>query len=780
MKKRCLSILLVLALCLAYMPAKAYADVITTVEFTGIPKTVQPGATIARDLSDIDIQGGSSNGIGSDGKYLVIDGTNYYYPWDTSLVWEAGKSYTLYIPLQVGDPDSFSSSAVATVNGRLAKLSNIEEYSATLAWPITVSDGSDTGADNGGDGAADPAADPGADNGGNGAADPTTDPGADNGNQQDTESVPAPANQDGSYDFTAPSSGNGSYRSDDKHWTWGERAQLPAEVAVLYTTLEDEDILTVEDSWELPDKDPDIPGYDVDEALICEDNEPSYYANGSGEIDEYTFGKSDFYIVKVGKGDAKIDFPKLVTGDVVSNTTFNGVYVTKLIKTGNAKYDTDLAQLKSDTIAAFRSFELDHPEIFWLTGSTKLRVLTVTVSGVQTSYIFMTLADDKGFSMLISDYAKAGAIETAVAQRDSAVAAIIAKLPADGTPREKVTQLNKLFTTNNEYNRSADLNSIGFTPHRALKSLVGNEGTNGPVCDGYSRGIKVICDKLGIPCILDTGIATSGSRTELHMWNRIRIDGNWYGLDCTWNDPIVPEKNGKISGYENEKYLLVGNDTIIDGMKFGVSHPANKTAGGTTGVLFADLKTNKAEDEGYVVLPFTDVKLNDWFYDHVKMAYAENIVTGMTTTTYGPGTNLTHAHIMVMVAKLHSAYVKDGHTFTAVPGDHWAAAFRDYCKAEGIIDSRFDENLKKSPEPLVTREEMAYYFANALPASAYKNKKSAVLKDIAGTPYAAEIQRLANANLVSGYADQTFRPKNNLSRAEAAAFVRNLLILMGE
>ena len=614
---------------------------------------------------------------------------------------------------------------------------------------------------------------------------------------ENQEEQPGEAITDGTYDFTPPEEGIGSNESNANAWTWGERAQLPRDVANLYKVLVMNSVpdgyvvppipggsyghtfshfLTTDGTWTLPDKNPSGADYPVDEVMVCEDHEPDYYANGDGKVDASTFGNSEFYIVKTGSGDSAIDYPHLTTGDVVSNKTFNGVYVTKLKKSGNAAFDSELDKLKSDAIASFRAFELDHPEVFWLNGSVKLRVLTVTISGEQTAYLFLTLADESGFSMRIADYAAPGAIEAAIKQRDAAVTAILGQIPAGITVRQKLANLNKWFTLHNEYNRSSDLNSIGFTPHRSLKALMGNYGVNGPVCDGYSRALKVICDKLGIPCILDTGTASNGSHSELHMWNRVQVDGVWYGVDCTWDDPIVAGKNGVVSGYENEKYLLVGNETVINGAKFGVSHPSNKTAGGTTGVLFAGLSVNPQAIDGYLVMPLTDVRLADWFYDHVKAAYGAGIVGGMTATTYGPSGQLTHAQIMVMVANLHSLQKGDHFKGSSVPGDHWAASFRNYCKSEGIIDNRFDSVLDKP----VTRGEMAYYFANALTTSSYKNKKTVSLSDIGGSAYKAQIEKLAAADIVGGYTDGTFKPGNLVTRAEAAVFVSNIINAIGK
>ena len=131
-----------------------------------------------------------------------------------------------------------------------------------------------------------------------------------------------------------------------------------------------------------------------------------------------------------------------------------------------------------------------------------------------------------------------------------------------------------------------------------------------------------------------------------------------------------------------------------------------------------------------------------------------------------------------MTANLHSRMKLDGYDFQAhkTAGAHWAQAFRDYCKAEGIIDSRFDAGMDKA----VTRAEMAYYFAHVLEDAYYADKASVSLRDIAAEEYGADILRLAKADIVTGYEiagsdAREFRPANSVTRAEAAVFIRNTL-----
>lgn len=83
-----------------------------------------------------------------------------------------------------------------------------------------------------------------------------------------------------------------------------------------------------------------------------------------------------------------------------------------------------------------------------------------------------------------------------------------------------------------------------------------------------------MCDKLGIPCVPAFGDVQSGSDASWlsHAYNYVQMeDGKWYAIDVTWNDPSAsPAKGGvgKIPGYENANYFLIGGKTVYRGTKF--------------------------------------------------------------------------------------------------------------------------------------------------------------------------------------------------------------------
>lgn len=52
------------------------------------------------------------------------------------------------------------------------------------------------------------------------------------------------------------------------------------------------------------------------------------------------------------------------------------------------------------------------------------------------------------------------------------------------------------------------------------------------VCDGYAKAYKYILERLGIPSV----IVSSDSMN--HAWNMVRVDGKYYHVDATWDDPV--------------------------------------------------------------------------------------------------------------------------------------------------------------------------------------------------------------------------------------------------
>ena len=234
---------------------------------------------------------------------------------------------------------------------------------------------------------------------------------------------------------------------------------------------------------------------------------------------------------------------------------------------------------------------------------------------------------------------------------------------------------------------------------------------------------------------------------------------NYYGMVDINNTEVVPTV-----GY-----------TDISFAKNGIAYAIKD--GEIVILKFAENKGGSETPEPAPVDPddvtsiFEDVPAGAWYAKFLQKAYDAKIVGGTSVSTYEPDGSLTHGQIMVMVANLHSKMKGDGFQAKSVPGDHWAASFRDYCKAEGIIDARFDEALNAN----VTRAEMAYYFARTLSDEYYKDKKTVTFSDMPENGYDEYIMKLAKADIVGGMGDGVYAPGEDVTRAQAAVFISNIL-----
>lgn len=230
----------------------------------------------------------------------------------------------------------------------------------------------------------------------------------------------------------------------------------------------------------------------------------------------------------------------------------------------------------------YSAFHRDHPEVFWLSGASSYTWSlsysysyadgSGTVSFPLKVYFYLQTST---FDIRDTAFRDVAAISDGIVQRNSDVARILADCPTDTTVYEQLRYLNKTLTETNEYNTSAST-SVSILPWQCLSALGGADSTHGPVCEGYAKAFKVLCDELDIPCVLVEGDARS-SKSDIagaHMWNYVQVDGGWYAVDVTWNDPLVSGSSGAISGSESEEWFLLGSDSLVDtDLTFLDSHP---------------------------------------------------------------------------------------------------------------------------------------------------------------------------------------------------------------
>lgn len=58
------------------------------------------------------------------------------------------------------------------------------------------------------------------------------------------------------------------------------------------------------------------------------------------------------------------------------------------------------------------------------------------------------------------------------------------------------------------------------------------------VCGGYASAMDKLLKAAGVESIIISGEAGENGKYEPHAWNLVKLDGDYYHIDATWNDPV--------------------------------------------------------------------------------------------------------------------------------------------------------------------------------------------------------------------------------------------------
>lgn len=198
---------------------------------------------------------------------------------------------------------------------------------------------------------------------------------------------------------------------------------------------------------------------------------------------------------------------------------------------------------------------------------------------------------------------------------------------------------------------------------------------------------------------------------------------------------------------------------------------ATNTTGGS-GMGF--LKTaGSSEGEN----PFTDTEEN-WARDYITYLYEHRIVNGIInddgSLAYQPGKAMTRAEFAVMLSnflQIEPDDYRDGDLpyddLDSLPA--WALPQIRALYEKGIMKGQQNGDLLEfRPTSSVTRAEAITMISRILPAELAQQTLS--FSDAQDVPEWAEeaFCRLLSAGIISGYDDNTLRPKNEVTKAEAA------------
>lgn len=89
--------------------------------------------------------------------------------------------------------------------------------------------------------------------------------------------------------------------------------------------------------------------------------------------------------------------------------------------------------------------------------------------------------------------------------------------------------------------------------------IIGPLGQGVGVCEGIAKAVKILCDALGIWCIIALSEANPEQGIKYrHAWNVVRINGKYYHLDATFDNSL-----GKMAENVRYDYFMLNDKQLF-------------------------------------------------------------------------------------------------------------------------------------------------------------------------------------------------------------------------
>ncbi len=413
-----------------------------------------------------------------------------------------------------------------------------------------------------------------------------------------------------------------------------------------------------------------------------------------------------------------------------------------------------------------------------------------------TSYEALDAQVTNFYSFLVSKrpFAAAEAGETDVGVLVKAFNEAIAFTSLSEATAEDVTEVSSLL---NNYNTKYWNLALGEdTPYGTLSQTQKDR-----ICATIGAGEYY--DAATLESDFNTQLAISAfleCATEMDLLSAMTTYGSIYQLDATLM------QDSRIDGYyktliHNEmianKHLVSDVSTLqgvyaqaISTVLAGIPEDDDDddryygSTGGGGGIIVKDDKKPSTE---LVPVPektfFKDVNEDHWAYENIQKLYDRKIVSGKGNNQFAPNDNVTREeYAKMMVLALGSSITDSAVSYGDVKAGSWYQPYIATAVRDGLINGLGDGTVGIGKA--LSREDAAVMIERALAAEGIKlDAGSAEFGDQADiADYAASaISKLVQTGILNGYADNTFMPKQTISRAEVCTvIVRMINLLEGE
>lgn len=179
---------------------------------------------------------------------------------------------------------------------------------------------------------------------------------------------------------------------------------------------------------------------------------------------------------------------------------------------------------------------------------------------------------------------------------------------------------------------------------------------------------------------------------------------------------------------------------------------------------------------------FNDLSKDHWAYDAIKQMVENNVLSGYPDGTFRPEAKVSRAEFAKLMVKALNLPIDENakSSFVDVDDSHWVVPYLEAAK-QYLTGYQALSGIKYKPDEPALREDMAVALVNALklpltstePLNTYTDKSSI------STQLRAHVATAISNNLIKGYEKdgvKTFKPLGELTRAEAAKLLLNVIV----
>jgi hypothetical protein len=172
-------------------------------------------------------------------------------------------------------------------------------------------------------------------------------------------------------------------------------------------------------------------------------------------------------------------------------------------------------------------------------------------------------------------------------------------------------------------------------------------------------------------------------------------------------------------------------------------------------------------------ITFTDVLPTDFFYEAVRYLYCNGVISGYSDNTFRPYANTTRGQLtkIVVIGFGLPLYTPPTPTFTDVPTTHTFYQYIETAAFEGLVSGYADGTFR--PQNDVTRGQLSKIVVEAA-GWPLVNPPTPTFTDVpTGHTFYEYVETAFDRGIISGYADGTFRPGNNATRGQISKIVHS-------